>query len=72
MLEYKKNCICNELRKGINKSIDIADWSTGDYIGLTMEYGQIIAHAEDNAYVAIRFCPFCGREFKNKLKPNKK
>lgn len=66
MLEYKKNCICNELRKGVKKFVDIEDWSTGGYVGLTMEYGQIVAHAEDNAYTSIRFCPFCGREFKNK------
>ena len=66
MLEYKKNCICNELRKGIKKSIDIADWSTGDYVRLTMENGGITASGEDNAYVSIKFCPFCGREFKIK------
>ncbi len=69
MLEYKKNCVCNELRKKIRKSVDIADWETGDYIGLTMEFGSITAHGEDNASASIRFCPFCGREFK--VKENK-
>ena len=48
---------------------DIADWETGDYIGLTMEFGSITAHGEDDASASIRFCPFCGREFK--VKENK-
>lgn len=69
MLEYKKNCVCNELRKKIRESVDIADWETGDYIGLTMEFGSITAHGEDDASASIRFCPFCGREFK--VKENK-
>lgn len=66
MLEYKKNCICKNLRNGHAKSVDIADWTTGPYVSLTMEVGGITAHAEDNAYASIRFCPFCGREFKQK------
>lgn len=63
MLDYKKNCICNDLRKGIRKSIDIEDYKE-NYIGLTMEFGSITAHGEENCYASIRFCPFCGREFK--------
>ena len=59
-----KKCICNELRKDKSKVITIEDWSTGPYVDLTMSYGSITAHGEDNAYCGIRFCPFCGREFK--------
>lgn len=69
MLEYKKNCICNQLRKGLTASVDIEEYSTGPYVGLTMEFGSITAHGEDDASASIRFCPFCGREFK--VKENK-
>ena len=65
MKDFKKNCICNIIRKDKKQIVDIADWSTGPYVNLTMSYGSITAHSEDNASCAIRFCPFCGREFKN-------
>ena len=66
MGNFKKNCICNELRKDKKKIVDIVDWETGSYVNLTMSYGKITAHGEDVAYCAIRFCPLCGREFKQK------
>jgi len=65
-INYKKTCICNQLRSGEKESVDIVDGDTGKYVGLTMELGTITAHGEDNAYSYINFCPFCGREFKNK------
>ena len=64
MKDFKKNCICNELCKDKKKIVGIADLETGPYVNLTMSYGNITAHGEDNASCAIRFCPFCGREFK--------
>lgn len=59
----KKKCICDELRNKVSSSVAIDDYSTGPYIGLTMELGGITAHGEDNAYAAIKYCPFCGRKF---------
>jgi len=63
MKEFKKNCICNDLRKKLAVSVSIEDYHTGPYINLTMEYGTITAHGEDNASANINFCPFCGRKF---------
>lgn len=62
----KKKCICDELRNKVSSSVGIDDYSTGPYVGLTMELGSITAHGEDNAYAAITYCPFCGRKFKFK------
>lgn len=59
----KKKCICDELRNKVSSSVDIDEYTTGRYIGLTMELGRITAHGEDNAYAAIKYCPFCGRKF---------
>ena len=59
----KKKCICDELRNKISSSVTIDDYSTGHYVGLTMELGTITAHGEDDAYAIIKYCPFCGRKF---------
>ena len=63
MKELKKNCICNNLRKKLAYSVPIYDCKTGPYINLSMEYGSITAHGEDDASANINFCPFCGRKF---------
>ena len=56
-------CICDNLRTGYSKFVNVEDYSSGPYISLTMELGTITAHGEDNAYTAIKYCPFCGRKF---------
>ena len=63
MKDFKKNCICNELRKNKTKRIDIAYFQEFN-TGLYLVYGGIEASDEGSASCSIRFCPFCGREFK--------
>ena len=63
IIQKPLKCICEVLRDGSAKSVQIVDYSTGPYINLTMELGSISAHGEDNASAGINYCPFCGRKF---------
>lgn len=56
-------CICDKLRTGEEKRIQL-DYD--NYTSLLMDYGQIWANGEGEAYVEIKYCPFCGREFEKK------
>ncbi|MEE3491206.1 MAG: hypothetical protein VZR10_10070 [Methanobrevibacter sp.] len=56
-------CICDKLRTRYSTSVNIEDYSSAPYIALTMEFGRITAHGEENAYASIKYCPFCGRKF---------
>ena len=53
-------CICDKLCSGEVKRIQL---DSDNYTYLLMDYGQIWANGEGEAYVDITYCPFCGKKF---------